>query len=228
MPRPPRRGLPAPPPRKRLGQHFLSDPRILDRIADALELRGHETVVEIGPGRGALTEALRQRAGRVVAVELDRELAALLRDRYANDPRVTVVEADVLDVPLASELADFAIAARPRRTTTWSDLPGATLAWRRAGVLPSTPVMLYDDLRVTDASGKAVSVGWRAEPAADHISAGDAAAAGRALAWRVGRWHMRASLSEAFAAARDDVEGSPSTGGRAALLAAEDDFDAIG
>ena len=101
MPRDPQSPKP-PPPRKRLGQHFLTDPRILGRIADALELRGTETVVEIGPGRGALTEALLERAGRLVAVEVDRELAARLRARYAGDARVTVVEADVLEVDLAA------------------------------------------------------------------------------------------------------------------------------
>jgi 16S rRNA (adenine1518-N6/adenine1519-N6)-dimethyltransferase len=97
--RPPRGGLP--PVRKSLGQHFLSDPRILGRIADALELTGTETVVEIGPGRGALTAQLATRAGALVAVEVDRRLAELLRQRYADDPRVRVVEADVLSVRLA-------------------------------------------------------------------------------------------------------------------------------
>ena len=96
----PHADAPLPRPRKRLGQHFLSDPRILSRIADALELTGTETVVESGPGRGALTDVLAARAGRVVAVELDGALAALLRQRYAGNDRVRVVEADVLDVSL--------------------------------------------------------------------------------------------------------------------------------
>jgi len=89
-----------PPIRKSLGQHFLSDRRILTRIADALEIREEETVVEIGPGRGSLTEVLRERAGRLVAIEYDRALAALLRERYASDARVHIVEADVLTVNL--------------------------------------------------------------------------------------------------------------------------------
>jgi 16S rRNA (adenine1518-N6/adenine1519-N6)-dimethyltransferase len=87
-----------PPIRKSLGQHFLNDRRILGRIADALELSGSELVVEIGPGRGALTELLLARARHVVAIEYDRALAALLRERYASDSRVTIVERDVLDV----------------------------------------------------------------------------------------------------------------------------------
>lgn len=91
-----------PPVRKSLGQHFLSDPRILTRIADALDLTEDDTVIEIGPGRGALTEALRHRAGRTIAIEYDRGLAQLLREKYAAEPRVSIVEADVLDVNLAS------------------------------------------------------------------------------------------------------------------------------
>jgi len=92
------RGLP--PVRKSLGQHFLNDRRILQRIVDALELTGSETVVEIGPGRGSLTELLIPLAGRLVLIEYDRALAAILRDRYASRPSVTVVEADVLQVNL--------------------------------------------------------------------------------------------------------------------------------
>ncbi|MFI5242475.1 MAG: 16S rRNA (adenine(1518)-N(6)/adenine(1519)-N(6))-dimethyltransferase RsmA, partial [Gemmatimonadales bacterium] len=93
-----------PPIRKSLGQHFLTDPRILARIADAVALAPDETVVEIGPGRGSLTDALLARAARVVAVEVDRKLAELLREKYASEPRITIVEADVLEVNLG-ELA---------------------------------------------------------------------------------------------------------------------------
>lgn len=89
-----------PKPRKWLGQHFLTDPRILGRIADVLEITSADTVVEIGPGRGALTEQLLLRAKRVVAIEIDRDLARLLREKYAGDERVTIVESDVLDVNL--------------------------------------------------------------------------------------------------------------------------------
>ena len=89
-----------PKPRKWLGQHFLTDPRILGRIADALEITKSDTVVEIGPGRGALTEQLVTRAKRVVAIEIDRDLAKLLREKYAGDDRVTIIESDVLDVNL--------------------------------------------------------------------------------------------------------------------------------
>ena len=93
-----------PPTRKSLGQHFLTDRRILGRIADALHLTGTETVLEIGPGRGALTDILVERAGRLIAVEYDRALAALLRERYARRSNVLIAEADVLEVSLG-ELA---------------------------------------------------------------------------------------------------------------------------
>lgn len=89
----------APPVRKSLGQHFLSDLRILERIVDALAPTRGDTVVEIGPGRGALTDILKARAGKVVAVEYDRALAAMLRERYARS-NVTIVEADVLSLDL--------------------------------------------------------------------------------------------------------------------------------
>ena len=109
----PRRGSGGgfPPALKRFGQHFLADRRVLERIADALELTGTETVLEIGPGRGALTELLLARAGRVVAVEIDRALAQLLRERWGSDARFTLVERDVLQVPLAEVAGeDFVLA----------------------------------------------------------------------------------------------------------------------
>ncbi|MEO6527882.1 MAG: 16S rRNA (adenine(1518)-N(6)/adenine(1519)-N(6))-dimethyltransferase RsmA [Gemmatimonadaceae bacterium] len=93
-----------PPTRKSLGQHFLSDRRILGRIADALHLTGTETVLEIGPGRGSLTDILADRAGRLIAIEYDRALAEMLRQRYARRSNVLIAEADVLSVSLG-ELA---------------------------------------------------------------------------------------------------------------------------
>jgi len=84
-------------PRKSLGQNFLTDERVVDRIVAAAELAPDDTVIEIGPGLGVLTRRLLAAvpAGRLVAVELDRELAARLRDRL-NQPQIEVVEADVL------------------------------------------------------------------------------------------------------------------------------------
>ena len=85
--------------RKSLGQHFLSDRRILERIADALEPIGALTVVEIGPGRGALTAILLERARRVVAIEYDRRLADHLRKQFAGRP-LEVIQGDVLETDL--------------------------------------------------------------------------------------------------------------------------------
>ncbi|MEO8946648.1 MAG: 16S rRNA (adenine(1518)-N(6)/adenine(1519)-N(6))-dimethyltransferase RsmA [Gemmatimonadaceae bacterium] len=85
-----------PPTLKRLGQHFLADERALAHIVDTLAPTSQDTVLEIGAGRGALTDLLAQRAGRVVAVELDRALSVLLRDRFATTPSVEIVEADIL------------------------------------------------------------------------------------------------------------------------------------
>jgi 16S rRNA (adenine1518-N6/adenine1519-N6)-dimethyltransferase len=95
-----RRDSAHPPPLKRFGQHFLADRTVLERIVEALALTGGETVVEIGPGRGALTGLLRPRARELILIEIDRALAAGLRERWGGDPGVKVVEGDVLDTDL--------------------------------------------------------------------------------------------------------------------------------
>lgn len=91
-----------PRPKKRLGQHFLTDARLLARIADALEATASDTVIEIGPGRGALTTHLLQRAGKVIAIELDRELAPMLAEKWKDEPRLRIVEGDVLEQDLGA------------------------------------------------------------------------------------------------------------------------------
>lgn len=84
-----------PVPKKHLGQHFLHDPGILGRIADALEIEPGDTVLEIGPGPGGLTAQLYRRAGRLVAIEKDPELVPNLRTRF---PTMELVEGDALDL----------------------------------------------------------------------------------------------------------------------------------
>jgi 16S rRNA (adenine1518-N6/adenine1519-N6)-dimethyltransferase len=82
----------------RLGQNFLADRRAAQRIVDALGDISQSLVVEVGPGHGALTEALVPKAGRVIAIELDRMLATELRFRYSRDSKVEVLEGDVLKI----------------------------------------------------------------------------------------------------------------------------------
>ena len=87
--------------RKRFGQHWLTDAGVLERIVAAAELQPGDRVLEIGPGRGALTERLlKSGAEAITAVELDRDLVAGLRQRFGGDDRFTLVEGDALAVPL--------------------------------------------------------------------------------------------------------------------------------
>ena len=100
MSRDPDRPTPLPPALKRLGQHFLTDPAALQRIVAALEVGPGDTVIEVGPGRGAMTDLLVPLASRLVVVEIDRALIPVLRERYASAPNVEVIEGDVLAVDL--------------------------------------------------------------------------------------------------------------------------------
>lgn len=86
-----------PRPRKRFGQNFLTDAGAISRIVAALAPQPADNVFEIGPGRGALTDSLLAIVPKVTAIELDRDLAALLRSRYTED-RLHLIEGDVLDV----------------------------------------------------------------------------------------------------------------------------------
>lgn len=94
--------------KRSLGQNFLIDPNLQRRIVDAIDPGPDDVVLEIGPGRGALTRHLVDRAGTLVLAELDRQLAARLREEYADRPGVRVIEGDVLDLPLEEVTADVA------------------------------------------------------------------------------------------------------------------------
>lgn len=89
-----------PPILKKYGQHFLSDKKILGGIVDALGPSAADTVVEVGAGRGSLTDILVERSGRVIAIEIDRALAGKLGDRYRGRSNVSVVQEDVLETDL--------------------------------------------------------------------------------------------------------------------------------
>lgn len=82
----------------RLGQNFLADPGAAEKIVDALGDVSQTVAVEIGPGKGALTQILAGRARRLIAIELDRILATHLRFNYSRQPHVEIIEADVLKV----------------------------------------------------------------------------------------------------------------------------------
>ena len=87
-------------PRKGLGQHFLVASGVLERIAAAADIRPADTVVEVGPGLGALTEVLARRARRVVALELDAALCQALQAHFADRPHVRIVHADALSADI--------------------------------------------------------------------------------------------------------------------------------
>ena len=88
----------------KLGQNFLTDRSYATKIVEAAGDVSQKRVIEIGPGRGVLTDQLAQRAGRVIAIELDRVLAAQLRMRYSLRPNVEVIEGDILTIDLGTVL----------------------------------------------------------------------------------------------------------------------------
>lgn len=96
-------------PSKRLGQHFLTDRRVVHRIIETLDPKADETIIEIGPGTGVLTAELIGRAGRVVAVEFDNKLEPVLRERFDGSSNFKLVMSDALTT-------DFCAAIAPART----------------------------------------------------------------------------------------------------------------
>ena len=91
-------------PSKRLGQHFLRDPRTIKRIIEAFAPKRDEIVLEIGPGTGALTAELVERAARVVAIEFDNKLAALLLERFGARDNFRLVQGDALNTDFCAEI----------------------------------------------------------------------------------------------------------------------------
>jgi 16S rRNA (adenine1518-N6/adenine1519-N6)-dimethyltransferase len=104
-------------PKRSLGQNFLVDPNLQRKIVEAVEAEPGDTVVEVGPGRGALTDHLAGRVGRLVLVELDDALAGDLRERFAGRHDVAVVHGDVLEHPLS------ALVDEPGRTRVVGNIP---------------------------------------------------------------------------------------------------------
>ena len=128
-------------PRKRFGQHFLTDRLIIQAIVDAIGPQPGQPMVEIGPGLAALTQPLVERLGHLTVIELDRDLARQLR----GHPRLSVVESDVLKVDFR-QLADQVRLEAAQRGAA-ADAPGAAAPKLRVvGNLPyniSTPILFH-------------------------------------------------------------------------------------
>ncbi len=103
-------------PRHRFGQNFMIDQNLVRVVADAGMIEAGELVIEVGPGTGTLTEEILSRGADLLAVEIDRDLARVLRERYANEPRVRLIEGDVLagKHALNKELAEAIAEAQSR------------------------------------------------------------------------------------------------------------------
>lgn len=97
--------------RKGLGQHFLIDGEVLQLITSAAELTPSDVIVEIGPGLGVLTRELAQKAGRVIAIELDNKLAAALKQTLASFDNVTIINEDVLKIEPQNLATDYKLVA---------------------------------------------------------------------------------------------------------------------
>lgn len=106
--------------KKSLGQNFLVDQNIIDKIISSLKLQKDETVVEIGAGRGALTTKLVERAGKVLAIEIDRELIPGLRVMFLNDENFHLIEQDALEINFQNLLV---LQSPPRNTKLVANLP---------------------------------------------------------------------------------------------------------
>jgi 16S rRNA (adenine1518-N6/adenine1519-N6)-dimethyltransferase len=131
------KGSITPPSRKpKLGQHFLSSESAGLRIVEALGDLSAATVLEIGPGRGALTALLATRGRRIIAVELDRVLAAQLRMKFSTYPNVEIIEGDILKIEL-----DTVFGPKPGTLR-----PGLNFAPEPAHVVGNLPYYITSDI----------------------------------------------------------------------------------
>ncbi len=145
-------------PRKRLGQVFLIDRNLMGKLLSLAELEGEEPVLEVGAATGSLTEELLGRCGRVVAVEKDTKLAAILCDRLGDRQGLTVIEGDVLSGkhalarPVLEALAGGAgarlVANLPYGVAVPVILNCLLGSWR-AACRPAPPVVRFDRVTVT-------------------------------------------------------------------------------
>ncbi len=97
-------------PKKSLGQNFLKSKSVLQKIAEAGEIQKKDLILEIGPGKGALTEVLLQKECKVVAVEKDRDLASFLREKFKKElknGKLTLIEGDILDFDFKNHTNEY-------------------------------------------------------------------------------------------------------------------------
>ena len=120
----------------KLGQHFLADDSAAQRIVEALGDVSQGTVFEIGPGRGAITRLLARKTRRLIAVELDRVLAAQLRLKFSTYPNVEIIEGDILKIDL-----DTVFGPKPG-----SLRPGLTFTPDPASVVGNLPYYITSDI----------------------------------------------------------------------------------
>lgn len=129
--------------RKRFGQHFLTDDAIIHAIVDAIAPLPGQAVVEIGPGLAALTQPLVERLGHLTVIEIDRDLAAQLRQH----PHLSVIESDVLNVHFSQLLADMGSAwPQGQAADARASAPAVSRKLRVVGNLPyniSTPILFH-------------------------------------------------------------------------------------
>jgi 16S rRNA (adenine1518-N6/adenine1519-N6)-dimethyltransferase len=108
-------------PHKRLGQHFLIDPTVIDRMIAAAQIGPEDTILEIGPGLGALSDKLAERAARLYLVEVDTVLVDRLRERFARNERVQAITADFLTLDLSAAFPEpvlHVVASLPYNVAT--------------------------------------------------------------------------------------------------------------
>ncbi len=103
-------------PRKRFGQNFLHDQNILNKMAQSIQVKPGDSLVEIGPGQGALTQHLLATAQKLEAIEIDRDLIQLLKEKFSQHPNFTLYNADILSF-------DFSTLQQPSPLRVVGNLP---------------------------------------------------------------------------------------------------------
>lgn len=91
----------------KLGQNFLINHNIARKIVEAANLTPSDIILEIGPGKGILTEELAKKAGKVVAIEIDKKLVVILRDKFKQDNNIEIIEGDILKINLNKLIPNF-------------------------------------------------------------------------------------------------------------------------